>query len=154
MKITTNKKINRIDRLSDYRKLNSLTTRDSIGTFEVEISPKALDYLKNSEHKVYFSLEHDFTPSKYWLRVDKDCPNIRTDFTYLATGHIESRQHSGMDKWGVQVIFNHIDISCKWGQLQTVCKMLAKYIDDKYGEDCGFVDYINNKEIDYINNKL
>ena len=139
------KKTNRLSRLNDYRRVNNLTTENSIGTFEVEVSPKALDKLKKVEKKIRFSFEHDFgikdkTKEAYWVRFNGEYPNKKTDFTYLCNGHIKSRQHSGCDNWGIQVIFNYIDVATTWGQLNALVEMVAKWVDKKYGDDCGFED--------------
>ncbi len=155
-----NKKINRLSRLSDYRKVRSLTTRESVGNFEIEVCPKALQKLKERDKNIPFSFEIDFgiqekSEKMYWVRVNNECPEKKTDFNYCASGCIHSRQHSGMDNWGVSIKFKHIDISCNWGQLNALCEMLAKWIDRKYGNDCGFEDKwrYDIMKIDFIENR-
>ena len=154
------KKTNRLSRLNDYRRVNSLTTENSIGTFEIEVSPKALEKLKKIEKKIRFSFEHDFgikdkTKEAYWVRFNGEYPNKKTDFNYLCYGYIERRQHSGFDNWGIQIIFSHIDISTTWGQLNALVEMVAKWIDKNYGNDCGFKDKwkVDIMKIDFIKNK-
>ena len=154
------KKTNRLSRLNDYRRVNSLTTENSIGTFEIEVSPKALEKLKKIEKKIRFSFEHDFgikdkTKEAYWVRFNGEYPNKKTDFNYLCNGYIESRQHRGFDNWGIQIIFSHIDVSTTWGQLNALVEMVAKWIDKNYGNDCGFKDKweVDIMKIDFIKNK-
>lgn len=154
------KRTNRLSRLNEYRKVNCLTTENAVGGFEIEVSPKALNKLKLEGKDVFFSLEHDFgiedkSKEKYWVRVANEYPNKKTDFSYFATGKIRARQHSGGDDWGIQVVFSHIDVSCNWGQLNALCEMLAKFVDQKYGEDCGFKDSwkVEIMKIDFISNK-
>lgn len=156
------KRTNRLSRLSEYRKTTNLTTENSIGTFEIEISPKAKEKLKKIDKKIFFSFEHDFgigikekTSEHYWVRVNNECPNKKTDFSYLSTGFIKNSQHSGLNDWGIQVVFNHIDVVTTWGQLNALVEMLAKWIDKEYGEDCGFKDkwLVENMKIDFIKNK-
>jgi len=152
-----NKKVNRISRLDDYRRNKNLTS-NYVGNFEIEISPKALIKLKKSDKKIRFSFEHDFginNKGMYWIRVDNEYSNKKTDFGYLAKGVIRNSQHNGGDNWGITVKFDHIDVSCNYGQLQALVEMLAIYIDKKYGNNCGFKERWNtdNMKIDFIKNK-
>ena len=154
------KKTNRLSRLNDYRRVKSLTTENSIGTFEIEVSPKALDKLKNVEKKIRFSFEEDFgikdgEKKAYWIRFNGEYPNKKTDFTYFCNGYIKRGQHSGFDNWGIQVVFSHIDVSVTWGQLNALVEMVAKFVDKKYGDDCGFKDkwQVDVMKIDFIKNK-
>lgn len=154
------KKINRLNRLNDFRKVNNLTTENSIGTFEIEISPKAIEKLKKIEKKIYFSFEHDFgnedkSKEAYWVRVNNEYPNKKTDFPYLCKGFIKNSQHYGYDNWGIQVVFTHIDIATTWGQLNALVEMVAKWVDKNYGNDCGFKDKweVDIMKIDFIKNK-
>jgi hypothetical protein len=151
-----NKKINRIERLSDYRRINDLTN-NHVGNFEIEVSPKAK---KNIDRKIYFSLEHDFKDKDnknemYWIRFNNECNDIKTDFNYNVIGYIRNGQHRGLDDWGVTIVMEHIDSSMKWGQLRVLVHLISKWIDKKYGNDCGFKDNYNFKDwqFDYITNK-
>jgi len=155
------KKANRLDRLENFRRYHDLNELYGGRGFEIEVSPKTLDKLKKREgKKVYFSLESDFghkegTKRCYWLRVNKEYPNKKTDFTYLVTGYIEPSQHSGMDNWGVSIKITHIDVAATWGQLKAMTDMLAEWLDKKFGNDCGFERRFNikNMQMDFIKNK-
>lgn len=154
------KRTNRLSRLDNFRRVKNLTTQNSIGTFEIEVSPKALEKLRKTEKKIMFSFEHDFgikdkTQEAYWVRFNGEYPNKKTDFTYLSRGYVRSNQHSGLDKWGIQVQFEHIDVATTWGQLNALVEMIAKWIDKNYGEDCGFEDKwrVDVMKIDFIKNK-
>ena len=153
-----NKKINRIDRLSDFRKSKNLERSKGGGGFEIEVSPKTLLKLKKNKKEVPFSLECDFglkegTERNYWLRVNKEFPNKKTDFDYVVLGFVNTIQNSGMDNWGVSVNINHIDVSTSWGMLNTMTEMIAEWLDKKYGNNCGFKKNYNMKNIDFIKNK-
>ena len=146
------KRSNRLDRLDNYRRVNCLTTKDTVGGFEIEVSPKAMIKLKKIDKVIFFSFEKDFgtidkTKEKYWVRLQGEKPKKKTDFSYLAQGNIYPRQHCGGDDWGVKIDFHHIDISCTWGQLQALCEMIAKRIDKKYGNNCAFKDKWNTESM-------
>lgn len=154
------KRTNRLSRLNNFRRVTNLTTENSIGTFEIEISPKALNKLKKIEKRIFFSFEMDFgikepKNEKYWIRFNGEYPKKKTDFNYLCNGYIKSSQHCGLDDWGIQVVFTHIDITTNWGQLNALVEMIAKWIDKNYGEDCGFEDKwrVDVMKIDFIKNK-
>lgn len=155
------KKTNRLERLSEYRRYTNLNELYGGQAFEIEVSPKALAKLKRREGKpIYFSLEHDFghkggTKNAYWLRCDRECPNKKTDFTYLVTGYIEPHQSSGMKDWGVSLCLTHIDVATTWGLLEAMNDMVGEWIDKKFGNDCGFERRfcIENMNLDFIKNK-
>jgi len=155
------KKTNRLEYLSDYRRYKNLNELYGGKGFEIEVSPKTLKTLKKRQgKKIVFSLEHDFgikenTKEAYWLRVDGEYPKKKTDFTYLVTGYINPFQQSGMDDWGVSLALTHIDVATTWGQLEAITDMIAEWLDKKYGDDCGFKRrfIIENMKLDFIKNK-
>lgn len=155
------KRTNRLHRLNEYRRLNSLT-EGGVGRFEIEISDKAIDALSKLG-KVYFNLEVDFNisngdksgKSKYWVRVDGACKDKKTDLSYCVNGFIRYGQHSGMERWGATVELTHIDVSTNWGQLNCLVEMVAIKIDKLFGQDYGFKNKWRNEllNMDFIENK-
>lgn len=149
------KKTNRLNRLSDYRRTKTLT--DDGNQFEIEVSSEALVKL-NKMKLICFSLEHDFgnkdkSKEAYWLRVNSEYPNKKTDFTYLVTGHIKPSQHFGGNDWGISLKINHIDVATTWGLLLGMTELIAQWVDKKYGKDYGFKSKIKIEKLDFINNK-
>ena len=155
------KKANRLHRLNEYRRVNSLISGD-VGEFEIELSDEAINKLRECG-KIHFNLEADFNisngdksgKSKYWVRVNEACLDKKTDLTYCVNGFIRSGQHSGMENWGATVELTHIDVSTNWGQLNCLVEMVAIKIDELFGKDYGFKNKWRNEllDMDFIENK-
>ena len=154
------KKINRISRLSDCRRISELTTKWHIGTFEIEVSPKALDNLEKDDKKIQFSLEHDlgikeWTKEAYRIRINNERSEIKTDFNYLVRWYIKPSQHFWLNDWWIQVILEHIDASTKRWQLRCLVYNIAEEVDRRFGNDCWFTKYETNRaSMDFINKKI
>ena len=148
------KKTNRLYRLNTYRRIKNLTTNDGIGNFEIEVSSEAIEKLKKIK-PIIFSVENDFgnenKEKMYWLRVNSEYPNKKTDFSYLVTGTILLGQHSDSDDWGITIEINHIDVSTKWGLLLAMTELIAVWIDKKYGKDYGFEKMYKNTVYNFEN---
>lgn len=154
------KRLNRIERLDDFRRIKSLTTEWHIWTFEIEISPMAIIALKEMKRKIHFNLEHDFwndnwKKEMYWIRIDNECKDKKTDFNYNVTWYVNNWQHSSFNNRWVQIVLNHIDVSTKRWLLIDVVNFIAQEIDRRYWNDCWWkekkfelLDSICNKKND------
>ena len=123
-------------------------------TINQSVSSEAIEKLKKIK-PIIFSVENDFgnenKEKMYWLRVNSEYPNKKTDFSYLVTGTILLGQHSDSDDWGITIEINHIDVSTKWGLLLAMTELIAVWIDKKYGKDYGFEKMYKNTVYNFEN---
>lgn len=153
MNITNNKKINRIDRLSDYREVGLPYGINSTNMFQIEVSTKAFRALKNLK-EVSFNVCHDFDTDLYWLVVNGEGSDKKFDFTYLIQGNMNTRSNGWNVDKDICISFTHIDVATTTGLLEATMELLAEWLDKKYGEDCGFKRKINYKKLDYAVSKI
>jgi len=147
IKITTDKKINRLDRLSDYREVKLPVGINITNGFYVEVSTKAFNWLK--DNNVSFRVCHDFDTKKCWLDINGEGANNKYDFTYLINGKITTAVNGwDRDKF-VCIEFSHIDVSAEWGVVVSVVELLGEWLDKKHGDDLGFKRDTRNGTVDF-----
>ena len=140
--INTIKKANRIYALSEKRNLLLPYGLNKENAFGIEISKKAFDKLKTLKG-LHFSLQANFKDSKngaegHYLVVEGMNDKSKYDFTYSITGNLYG-YNSVMDKrYYVSVTMTHIDVSMTIREIEQMLEMIGIYLDNKYGNDCGF----------------
>lgn len=152
MKVTSNKKINRIDRLSDYRKVGLPYGHGSTNMFQIEVSTKAFRKLKKLK-SIPFRVCHDFDTGLYWLVVDGEGGDKKFDFTYNIEGEINTHVNGWNKDEDIRIDFKHIDVSTEIKLIESTMELLAIWLDKKYGQDCGFKRNMVYKKLDYAVNK-
>jgi len=153
IKVTTDKKINRIDRLSDYREIKLPIGINRNNGFYAEVSTKAFKKLEKLI-EVPFNVCHDFDTGLFWLVVNGEGRKNRFDFTYLVQGKINTSVNGWDKNKYINVDFTHIDIATTWGLLEQVIDLLAEWLDKKYGEDVGFKRHFSHTKLGYAVNKI
>lgn len=159
MKITNNKKINRIETLSDYREKKKPYGLNRDNFWAIEISEKAINKLRKIGD-LRFNISHFFKNSEngeegYYVVIEGMKDTNKYDFTYNVQGKIRPYTHVCDRRFYIMLEMEHVDVSMTFGRIERAMELIAIYIDKKYGNDCGFkINYdLRNTDIYFADKK-